>query len=61
LVVQSSQIKLKNLGITLDPDPSFDEHIKTVSRTASPPIIVTLQKAEQLLMQKGYSMLLSLD
>ena len=24
----------KDLGVTLDPDLSFDEHIKTVSRTA---------------------------
>ena len=29
MVVQSSQIKLKDLGVTLDPDLSFDEHIKT--------------------------------
>ena len=33
MVVQSSQIKLKDLCVTLDPDLSFDEHIKTVSRT----------------------------
>ena len=25
---------MKDLGVTLDPDLSFDEHIKTVSRTA---------------------------
>ena len=25
---------VKNLGVTLDPDLSFDEQIKTVSRTA---------------------------
>ena len=25
---------VKDLGVTLDPDLSFDEHIKTVSRTA---------------------------
>ena len=34
MVVQSSQIKLKDLCVTLDPDLSFDEHIKTVSKTA---------------------------
>ena len=33
MVVQSSQIKLKDLSVTLDPDLPFDEHIKTVSRT----------------------------
>ena len=33
MVVQSSQIKLKDLGVTLDPDLSFDEHIKNNSRT----------------------------
>ena len=45
MVVQSSQIKLKDLGVTLDPDLSFDEHVKTVSRTAFS-IYVTLQKSE---------------
>ena len=25
---------VKDLGVTLDPDLSFDEHIKTISRTA---------------------------
>ena len=34
MVVLSSQIKLKDLGVTLDSDLSFDEHIKTDSRTA---------------------------
>ena len=34
MVVQSSQIKLKDLGVILEPDLSFDEHIKTISRTA---------------------------
>ena len=34
MVVQSSQNKtVKDLGITLDPDLSFDKHIKTFSRT----------------------------
>ena len=33
MVVQLSQIKLKDLGVTLDPDLSFEEHIKTISRT----------------------------
>ena len=34
MIVQSCQITLKDLGVTLEPDLSFDEHIKTVSRTA---------------------------
>ena len=29
-----SKKTVKDLGVTLDPDLSFDEHIKTVSRTA---------------------------
>jgi hypothetical protein len=37
---------VKDLGVTLDPDLSFDEHIKTVSRTAFFSIYVTLQKSE---------------
>ena len=53
---------VKNLGITLDPDLSFDEHIKTVSRTDFS-IYLTLQKSETFcpkMMQKTESMLLSL-
>ena len=30
----NSNKTLKDLGVTLDPDLSFDEHIKTVSRSA---------------------------
>uniref|UniRef100_A0A8C7V0P2 Reverse transcriptase domain-containing protein n=1 Tax=Oncorhynchus mykiss TaxID=8022 RepID=A0A8C7V0P2_ONCMY len=36
---------VKDIGVTLDPDLSFDEHIKAVSRTAFS-IYVTLQKSE---------------
>ena len=53
---------VKEIGATLNPDPSFDEHIKTVSRTAFS-IYVTLQKSETFcpkIMQKNVSMLLSL-
>ena len=53
---------VKDLGITLDPDLSFNEHIKTVSRTAFS-IYITLQKSEIFcpkIMQKNSSMLLSL-
>lgn len=34
MVVQSSQIKLKDLGVTLDPDIAFDERVKNISRAA---------------------------
>ena len=36
---------VKDLGVTLDPDLSFDKHIKTVSRAACFPIFVTLTKS----------------
>ena len=36
---------VRDLSVTLDPDLSFDEHIKTVSRTAFS-IYVTLQKSK---------------
>ena len=53
---------VKDLGVTLDPDLSFDEHIKTVKDSFFP-IYVTLQKSETFLTkmtQKNVSMLLSL-
>ena len=37
---------VKDLGVTLDPDLSFDEHIKTVSRTAFFPSTVVAQSFE---------------
>ena len=46
---------VKDLGVTLDPDLSFDEHIKNVSRTAIY-IFVALQKSETKMMQKNVSM-----
>jgi hypothetical protein len=36
---------VKDLSITLDPDLSFEEHIKTISRTVFS-IFVTMQKSE---------------
>ena len=53
---------VKDLCVTLDPDLSFEEHIKTISRTAFS-VYVTLQKSETFcpkMMQKNKSMLLSL-
>ena len=53
---------VKDLSITLDPDLSFDEHIKNISRTDFS-IFVTLQKSETFcpkMTQKNKSMLLSL-
>ena len=53
---------VKDLGVTLHPDLSLDEHIKTVSRTAFS-IYITLQKSEIFcpkIMQKNSSMLLFL-
>ena len=51
---------VKDLCVTLDPDFSFDKHIKTVSRTT---FFLTLQKSETScpkMMQKNVSMLLLL-
>jgi hypothetical protein len=53
---------VKDLGVTLDPDLSFDEHIKNVSRTAIY-IFVALQNSETFcpkMMQKNVSMHFSL-
>jgi hypothetical protein len=58
----TSNKTVKDLGVTLDPDLSFDEHIKTVSRTGFS-IYVTLQKSETFfpnIMLKNSSILLSL-
>ena len=61
MVVQSSQMKLKDLGVNLDPNLSFEEHIKTVSRTAFFHLR-NIAKSETFCpkMQKNVSMLLLL-
>ena len=58
-----SNKSVKDLGATLHPDLSFDEHIKTVSRTAFFHLRILLQKSETFCpkrMHKNYSMLLLL-
>jgi hypothetical protein len=53
---------VKDLGVTLVPDFSFDEHIKTVSRTAFFHLrnIEIIRNCLSKKMQKNYSMLLLL-